>query len=206
MKKKNEEIDFKAFIDNKKLPILVLDPKWHELLPEDQKTTTIRNLEKKLNELLKLQGKLVNDMKDMKKLKMKLMEQIVQNMGESSESQNDKKRMKKQEASQKMILELNEKLESSNDELLDVPYKIRQVNEELAVECVKYWYANLSTTQEHIKALDNWILQTREKLKERILEKQELEERSTGIYSYMHNLLGSDIIDKFDNQFVGEKK
>jgi len=206
LKKKNDEIDFREFIDNKKLPILVLDPKWHELLPDNQKTPTIRSLEKKLNELLKQQGKLVNDMKDMKKLKMKLMEQIVANMSDGDSSQIDKKQNKKQETSQKMILELNEKLENYNDELLDVPYKIRQVNEELAVECVKYWYATLQTNTKQIEALNNWILQTREVLKQRILIKQEKEEQNSGIYSYMHNLLGSDVINKFDNQFAGEEK
>ena len=68
MKKKEREPDYKSFVDKKKIPIITLDPKWHELFPNDAKTPVINQLEKKLNDLLKQQGKLVNEIKDMKKL------------------------------------------------------------------------------------------------------------------------------------------
>ncbi len=204
LRKKEQEIDYKSFIDNKKIPIIILDPKWHELFPESAKTPAIRNYEKKLNELLKRQGKLVNDMKDLKKLKMKLMNQIVANMGDAANAEDERKRGKKQEASQKMILDINAKLEDGNDELLDMPYKIREVNELLVVECLKYWYSLLKTNANDIQKLDSWILATREELKAKLIEKQEKEEINEKVYSYMHNLLGHDVINKFDNSFVRE--
>lgn len=204
MRKKEPEIDYKSFINNKKIPIIILDPKWHELFPEDAKTPAIRNLEKKLNDLLKQQGKLVNDMKDLKKLKMKLMNQIVANMGEAATPEAERKKGKKQEVSQKMILDINEKLEAGNDELLDIPYKIREVNESLVVECLKYWYSMLKDNTAKIQELDQWILAAREELKRKLLIKQEKEEMNEKVYSYMHNLLGHDVINKFDNSFVRE--
>lgn len=204
MRKKEPEIDYKSFINNKKIPIIILDPKWHELFPENAKTPAIRNLEKKLNDLLKQQGKLVNDMKDLKKLKMKLMNQIVANMGEAATAEAERKKGKKQEVSQKMILDINEKLETGNDELLDIPYKIREVNESLVVECLKYWYSMLKDNTAKIQELDQWILAAREELKRKLLIKQEKEEMNEKVYSYMHNLLGHDVINKFDNSFVRE--
>lgn len=204
MRKKEPEIDYKSFINNKKIPIIILDPKWHELFPENAKTPAIRNLEKKLNDLLKQQGKLVNDMKDLKKLKRKLMNQIVANMGEAATAEAERKKGKKQEASQKMILDINEKLEAGNDELLDMPYKIREVNESLVVECLKYWYSMLKDNTVKIQELDQWILTAREELKRKLLIKQEKEEMNEKVYSYMHNLLGHDVINKFDNSFVRE--
>lgn len=204
MRKKEPEIDYKSFINNKKIPIIILDPKWHELFPENAKTPAIRNLEKKLNDLLKQQGKLVNDMKDLKKLKMKLMNQIVANMGEAATAEAERKKGKKQEVSQKMILDINEKLEAGNDELLDMPYKIREVNESLVVECLKYWYSMLKDNTAKIQELDQWILAAREELKRKLLIKQEKEEMNEKVYSYMHNLLGHDVINKFDNSFVRE--
>lgn len=202
--KKKEEIDYKAFVAKKKIPIIILDPNWHELFPNDAKTPTIKQLEKKLNDLLKQQGKLVNDMKDMKKLKMKLMNQIVANMGEGSTAEAERKKGKKQEASHKMILEINEKLEAGNDELMDIPYKIREVNELLVIECLKYWYSLLGQNTSDIQKLDQWILAARDELKKRLLIKQEKEEINQKVYSYMHNLLGHEVIDKFDQSFKQE--
>lgn len=202
MKKKQQEMDYKSFVDKKKIPIIILDPKWHELFPNDAKTPAIKHLEKKLNELLKQQGKLVNDIKDMKKVKMRLMNQIISNMGDSTDKDVERKKGKKMEVSQKMILEINDKLEEQNDQLMDIPYKIREVNELLVIECLKYWYSMLEKNTSDIHELEEWILAAREELKQKLLIKQEKEEVNEKVYSYMHNLLGHDVINKFDNSFV----
>lgn len=204
MRKKQQEPDYKSFVDKKQLPIITLDPKWHELFPNDAKTPVIRQLEKQLTDLLKQQGKLVNEIKDMKKLKLKLMNQIVANMGEGATKEAEKKKSKKQEVSQKMILEINDQMEEKNDELMDIPYKIREVNELLVIECLKYWYALLKDNTSDIQKLDKWILAAREELKRKLLLKQEKEEINEKVYSYMHNLLGHDVINKFDQSFVNE--
>ena len=204
MRKKQQEPDYKSFVDKKQLPIITLDPKWHELFPNDAKTPVIRQLEKQLTDLLKQQGKLVNEIKDMKKLKLKLMNQIVANMGEGATKEAEKKKSKKQEVSQKMILEITDQMEEKNDELMDIPYKIREVNELLVIECLKYWYALLKDNTSDIQKLDKWILAAREELKRKLLLKQEKEEINEKVYSYMHNLLGHDVINKFDQSFVNE--
>ena len=204
MRKKQQEPDYKSFVDKKQLPIITLDPKWHELFPNDAKIPVIRQLEKQLTDLLKQQGKLVNEIKDMKKLKLKLMNQIVANMGEGATKEAEKKKSKKQEVSQKMILEINDQMEEKNDELMDIPYKIREVNELLVIECLKYWYALLKDNTSDIQKLDKWILAAREELKRKLLLKQEKEEINEKVYSYMHNLLGHDVINKFDQSFVNE--
>lgn len=202
MKKKEQEMDYKSFVDKKKIPIIILDPKWHELFPKDAKTPAIKHLEKELNELLKKQGKLVNDIKDMKKVKMRLMNQIVANMGEGSNEAAERKKGKKVEVSQKMILEINDKLEEQNDQLMDIPYQIREVNELLVIECLKYWYSMLEKNTSDIQKLDQWIFAARDELKQKLLIKQEKEEVNEKVYSYMHNLLGHNVINKFDNSFV----
>ena len=67
--KRRKKINFNSIVKNKKLPILTLDSRWHELFPDEKKTHRIRDLEQKLIKLLKTQGKLVNEIKDMKNLK-----------------------------------------------------------------------------------------------------------------------------------------
>lgn len=204
MKKKEQELDYKSYVEKKKIPIIILDPQWHELFPNDAKTSVIKQLEKKLNDLLKEQGKLVNEIKDLKKLKMKLMNQIVANMGEGSDETSERKKGKKQEVSQKMILDINGQLDEKNDTLIDLPYRIREVNELLVIECLKYWYSLLKDNTSDIHKLDKWITMAREELKRKLLIKQEKEEINEKVYSYMHNLLGHDVINKFDQSFVDE--
>ena len=77
--KKIKRVEFNSIIKNKKLPILTLDARWHALFPDEKKNVRIKLLEQKVNKLLKTQGKLVNDIKDMKKLKKSLVSDIVKN-------------------------------------------------------------------------------------------------------------------------------
>ena len=71
--------EFRKALEHKKLPLLVLDQKWHRLFAIHGKTDEIRNAETELNNLLARQGKLNSDLKDYKKVKNQLMDEIVQN-------------------------------------------------------------------------------------------------------------------------------
>ena len=78
--RKRKKVDYNKLIKNKKLPILTLDTRWHELFPDEIKSSHIKELEHKVNQLLKNQGKMVHDIKDMKKLKKSLVSDILVNM------------------------------------------------------------------------------------------------------------------------------
>ena len=51
------------------IPILTLDKRWYLLVPEVSKTDEIKYWEKKVNDLLKKQGQVTNDLKEVKKIK-----------------------------------------------------------------------------------------------------------------------------------------
>ena len=72
--------DFEVFLEGRKLPVCVLDEKWHKLFALKGKPDHITVLEDKLNEYLQRQGQLTTEMKDLKKLKGRLMSNIVENM------------------------------------------------------------------------------------------------------------------------------
>ncbi len=182
----------------KHLPILVLDERWHVLFPEEKKTSTIKKLEKKLNELLKHQGKLITEAKEMKKLKSSFMAGIVNNMQEAKPGKEEVLRRKKLESSQKYIKEINEKLAAYDDELERMPRLISEANEQLLIESVYLCYADLHKNKEKIGIMQAWIMKIREKLKETLIQKQELEETNAKIYTYMHGILGREIIEIFD--------
>ena len=65
---KSEE-DFKKALIGKKVPLLVLDQKWHRLFAIHGKTDQIREIETQLDRYLAEQGQCNNDLEDLKKLK-----------------------------------------------------------------------------------------------------------------------------------------
>ena len=71
---------FKGALYDKKVPILVLDQKWHRLFAIHGKSEEIKQFEEELNGLLARQGQANQDIKDLKKVKNNLMESIVANM------------------------------------------------------------------------------------------------------------------------------
>ncbi|MDF2472385.1 MAG: hypothetical protein K0R92_1228 [Lachnospiraceae bacterium] len=201
MRKSEDEPNFKEIFKGRKIPILTLDSRWYELFPADEKPSHIKELEDKLNELLKRQGKLASDMKDLKRLKVKLMEEIIANM-DPDDSKSGKQKLKKMTQNQKMILEIGEKMKESEDELADIPYLIKSVNEDLIIESARIWYANLTENKDRIDEITQWVLKVRDELKEKILMKQDMETKNATIYSYMHDLLGPDIIEAFDEHIL----
>ena len=58
----NDKKDFEAALKGKKVPLLVLDQKWHRLFAIHGKTDEISATEKELDELLKLQGEYIRKM------------------------------------------------------------------------------------------------------------------------------------------------
>lgn len=195
--KKERGVHFQEAYKNKNIPILTLDNRWHELFPDFQKTSTIKSLENKVNELLKSQGKMVNDIKEMKKLKSTLINEIVANM-ESEDSDEGRLKTKKVEKSQKMILDINEKIKLAEDNLVNIPYKIKSTNEELLEESMRLCYERIKHNKEESDRIAQWIAKVRNELKERILIKQDMDMDISTIYTYMHDLLGPEVMEYFD--------
>ena len=199
MGKKTKRIDFNKIVKDRKLPILILDNRWHELFYETQKTVTMKDLELKLNNLLKKQGKLGNDIKDMKILKNNLLKEIMANMEISSDVAS-KAKEKKLDKNKQFINELNDKIETSMDELSEIPYKIKEVNEALMAASVDIFYDRLESNKEELQNVADWIAEIREELKRKIIIKQELESKNSMIYSYMHDILAAELMELFDKE------
>lgn len=197
--RKRKKDNVNKIIKNRKLPILTLDARWHEIFPDELKTLRIKELEQKLNQLLKAQGKMVNDIKDMKRLKKSLFSDIVVNM----DIKNDvlaKPKEKKMDQNKRYIYEINDKIDKASDELAEIPYKIKEANEELLSECVTICYERICNNQEELAFIADWIIKAREELKRKILLKHDMENENNLVYSYMHDILGAEVIDVFDSK------
>ena len=94
---------------------------------------------------------------------------------------------------------MNEKIDNASERLSELPYKIREANEELLSESIKYCYDRIHDNQEELKNISEWIQKTRMELKEKILVKHDLESSNNLMYTYLHDILGSDVIDIIDD-------
>ena len=199
MKKESEE--FRASLEKVQLPILVLDNKWHQLFQMIGKNQQMKDAEEQVNHLLKEQGRLNQDIKEFKKIKSNLMEEIVANMDQLEEKKTDDSKRTLIENNQKMIEEVNRKLEEASDALLDIPNILKEENEKLMVLCMDYCYDLLKTNGEKIEEIGNWIKKIRVELKKNILLKQDAEIKNQEIYNYMHAFLGAKVINVFDLKY-----
>ena len=188
--------DVKKNVAYKQLPLVILDERWHKLFPEEEKSARIKELEHMLGELLKRQGKITNDIKSVKAIKSKLMQEILNNADNTELS--EAKRQKLMNRDQKLILEAKEKLEKLEEEELELPGKIRDCNIALVIECVEVCYNRIHQNYDDIQLLGKWINEARIELKKKVLIKQDKELKNNEIYSYMHDMLGPEMMEVFD--------
>ena len=207
MKRKSGNIRQEAFsaaLKGKKVPILTLDNKWYRLL-DDRTRASVKGLENQLNNLLKRQGKLNTETKEIHKLKKKLMSEIVPLVDEASKT-GDKSIEKKIDQNKKLVEDCNKRMESYKEELKELPRQIDQVNLQLMMITMDCCYDAMHDNTEEIEKIEKWVKEIRIELKKRLVRKQEMEQQNHQIYSYMHDVFGADVVDVFDMQYNPEKK
>ncbi|MCI8326395.1 MAG: hypothetical protein HFI37_01300 [Lachnospiraceae bacterium] len=189
---------FRGALSDKKVPILVLDQKWHRLFAIHGKNEEIKEIEEELNNFLKRQGQANQDIKDLKRIKSNLMEGIVANMEGKSEEYHDPVAEKTMDDNKRLINEVNEKIEACEDELLELPKLIKEANERLMIASMSFCYEKMRSNTEEVQEIDVWIKQVRVELKKNIIKKQNREINSREMYAYMHDIFGPQIVDVFD--------
>lgn len=194
---KNDK-DFLNALENKKIPVLTLDHKWHRLFTQIESNSEIKELENELNDLLKKQGKVNTEIKELKKLKAKIMEDMVSSSMEEGGNQS------KIEENKKLLDECNQKIDEYQDENLDLPAKINEINKKLMLTTMNVCYDDIKCGTEEINEISQWIDEVRVELKKNVIRKQEKQKRIQDLYSYMHDIFGADVIEIFDMQYNPE--
>lgn len=204
MAEKNKKGVFSDAVIGKKIPVLTLDNKWYKLLNELGRKA-VKDLENQLNTLLKRQGKLNTESKDIKKLKKKLMSEIMP-MVEEMEKGGNKKLEKEIEDHKRLIEECNEKLESYEEELMELPKEINRINVQLMLITMDYCYDTMQENTKQIEEISEWVTKMRIELKKKLIRKQEMEQKNHFIYTYMNDIFGADVVDIFDMKYDPEKQ
>ena len=201
---KSKESVFDKALTGRDIPVLTLDNKWYRLLDEVGREN-VKPLENKLNELLKAQGRTNSQIKDIKKLKKRLMGDIVSFADENSEM--DRSAAEKKIAENKKLLEeCNQKLDEYQEELADYPYKIDEINKQLMILTMEHCYETMQYNTDEIEQLEDWVTQVRIELKKNLIRKQEKEAKNHEIYSYMHDIFGPEVVDMFDLRYNPEEQ
>ncbi len=198
MAEENKTNEFQAAVIGKNVPTLTLDNKWHKLMAEVGKTKEMEKIEEKLNDLIKQQGKITNELKDLKKIKTNLMNEIVSNMDGADGNAVDSAAQKKLDDNKRLINEINDKVEAYNDDMLDLPKQINELNTELMLLTMEESYKVIRSNSKDIEEIGGWIKSMRMELKKNILHKQHMELVNVQLYSYMQGIFGPEALDLFD--------
>lgn len=195
---------FRPALNGRKIPVLTLDNAWHQLVIRTKPDQEMKKLEAELNSLMKKQGKANTEIKELKKLKSKLMDEIVQ-LADDATGGRDRNAEKKLEENKKRINECNQKTEEYEDQLIELPREIDRVNKELMLRTMEICYDTLKRNKSEIDETAKWISAVRVELKKRLIRKQEQEQTNQDIYKYMHNVFGPDVIDMFDLEYLNQE-
>lgn len=198
---RTEEIFAPALI-GRKIPILTLDHKWHQLFTQVNVTPEIKEKEGVLNELLKRQGKINTETKEIKKIKTRLMDEIVSLMDESDNAAT----RKKIDENKRLIEECNQKMDAYKEDAMDLPLEIDKANKELMLLTMEVCYRDIKNNTEELNHITEWINNMRIELKKNVVRKVEMQRRNQDLYAYMHDIFGVDVIDMFDMNFKREEE
>lgn len=197
--------DYTKALTGRKIPILTLDNKWHQIFTRLDSNGRLRRLEEEVNELLKEQGRLTTESKEIRKIKKKLMDEIVTFADELNENGDNEELSHKIDENKRVINECNEKMDAYQDRLLELPAEIDHKNSALMLETMDICYHSIQKNSKDIAEIAKWITQVRIELKKNLIRKQEREALNQELYSYMHDIFGADVIEIFDMKYnVGD--
>ena len=182
-------------IKSVKIPILTLDERWNTLFAELIRRPEIKKKTKLMNELLKEQGGMVNRVKEMKVLKKRLMTNIVDNMSEVDDKDANDLREKKQDVNQRLIRDINGKLDDSKERLMELPYEIMKNNRELLLESMIYGYTIINDNEDKAEELESDIERLSLELEEKTKQKELIDKQTNALYSNLHDMIGAYILE-----------
>ena len=193
-----DEKQFESALKANRIPTLVLDQKWHRLFAISGKPQNVQDLEVKEKEILLRQGHLNQEIKSLKKIKQDLMNGIVQNM-EGADAQAATTQSEKNLKDNKRLLEeTNAKMDADEDELMEIPKQLKEVNDELMLATMNFCYERLRINSHEASEITEWITNIRIELKKNIIKKQNREINNKEIYAYLHDIFGKDVMQLFD--------
>jgi len=197
-KKKNN--DFAQLVRINDLPILILDETFNYVF-KNAKTEKMTALEEEIRELLKEQGELNSEYEKLSKTKKIRLSKILNLSGELQEDASEV--IKKMGTNQDLVEHINSKLDAIRKRLDEIPFAIREKNYNLFSEAVKLSYNNVSKLSLKIKKIEPDIARLKEKLRQRLDEKEALDSEYKEKSLFLRTFIGHEGIQILDDEFGG---
>lgn len=195
----------KGILRKNDISLLTLDERWNSLFLATQKSPEITACEEKLTDLLKEQSRLLTESKEISVNKKRCMDKIIKLTPEVFDNNNETAKNEMQ-VCEKEIKRINERVGKLEEEIENIPVRIKEANLELLEITIKQVYYRMRAEQRRVKELEKKIEELSAKLKEYTEEKETLSNDEASTYSYFHDLLGGEELERLDNEFFGEKK
>lgn len=201
-KKKVDLFDIKILRKND-ISLLILDERWNSLFRDVDKPSEVLKCEEKVRDLLKEQSRLTAEEKEIIQKKKHSMDKIIQLTSKAYQPNSEEAQpaLDEMQACEKEIKVINNRLEEINKRLEEIPNDIKLGNLELLNITVSLVYFKIAANRKRATELEKMILQTREKLKLFIDEKETLTKDGDDIYTYFHDLLGVNELERLDKIF-----
>lgn len=193
----------KKLLKKNNIHLLILDERWNGLFKDTDKTVEIIQCEKKLKELLKYEAQLTSELKELAHRKKVCMDTIIRLTSDVFDK-NDAQAKEKMQSCEKEIKYINKRTKKIEEELEITPDKVKDANLELLEHAVNTIYFKMRSNQKRYKQLEKLIEVTSKKLQEYTEEMEALYQDDTDVYTYFHDLLGGEELEKLDREYFGE--
>lgn len=185
-----------------RIPILIKEPEWVKLFG-DINNRQIQSAKEELTQLISKEKELESYSKKIQKKKSKHMKMILQvsNIINDEDNNNDRtKNIKLLDQYKEEILQINEEVEEIKFKLENFPKEIREANFQLLNATVQYGYDELKHKEKEFDKAVTEIESLRLKLREALKIKYDNEEWINNTYTFLHGVLGSEVIEKLDRK------
>lgn len=198
MFRKNKVIVDRDNIQLNRLPLLHKDENWIGLFGN----TDDKDIRKHLDEIISLENEekeLLQLLKQLNSDKKKSMAMILR-VSDSVNTDKKKENIKLLDEYKEKLLNTNDKIDEVSFRLELIPGKIREANFQLLNATVIRGYQDLSKKEDELTSATKELDEVNKRMKELVEIKVRNEEWINGVYTFLHRLLGNDIIDQLDRK------
>jgi hypothetical protein len=206
---KNKIVLDRSILRKNGISLLPLDERWKCLFASGEKPAEITAGELKVGELFKEQARLLAELdsigtkkKEFLDIILKLTPRVFDKNSDIDSLISAKKQM---EASRQEVDRLNERSEQLQQRLKEIPMALADENLKLLERTIDAVYREISSGRRRMNELEILIEKTKAELFLMIDEKEKLSQIGSETYTYFHELLGAEELEKLDRIFLSDR-
>ena len=188
------------WLNQRELPIAVLDQHWHQIFLRFKKPIGVKMLENRLNQILKRQGKAQQEINRYKGLKKDMMQKIVGGM-DTAVGSKDEKAFQTMNTQGKAVEEINKRVSELEAQLKAIPEELSQANRRLIEESVTLCLNDLDAKKNRYEALVKEQRRLQDEMDKMEQEKQSIKQQYKKTQNYLVTLFGDEAYDLFEAVF-----